>query len=1038
MRPLSLEITGLHSFRERRVIDFEPLLRDNLFGIFGPTGGGKSTILDAMTLALFGMIERTSGKEVASAINAGEKECAVAFTFAVRQQGVEHRYRAERTYRILKSGIKSEARLVDLSVDPPVTLADKTSEVSGMVETLLGIRSSDFRLSVVLPQGAFAEFLHMRARERGEMLQRLFGLEDLGKRINDRLRDYRTTLESVRIGMEARLESLSAYNDETVQARRTELEHAATEAKQSREQAAGAEDKRNKAEALYELVAERNQLLQQEGRRTTERERLDLLRAQLARAEEAAALEGSVKQAANARARLLEANSIYQKADEKRAQAEREFGPLRDRKEWADQQKGSGGMLTALEQQINGLEGIVEMDERILPLISSIEARRKRQEETESRVERGNALLENSRQAEAEAKSALLRLKEESETHEEKEKSYERQASAIQRLELLARQHEETQRLLATVAAEEKELAEKRKAVAAEMQRALQNEREYTARRTRARTNYEEARLGNALGEALPLLQPGKPCPLCGAAEHPAPYSHAATHNLPALAERVEQAEQALTGATNYLREREREETSLAAQCDGAQKRRAELEREIGARAETIAQVVAETEYKGGTDTTTLRSWEEKIAERLTRTIDERKKLKEEIALLEATLKQATETLTAGQEKIIRLKQTITSEKEEREREEKELQEAETKRAERLRRIGVTATPGESGRELAARKNELGRLKREVEEIDSAFEAGKTALHSAAGEYDRALALREREEQEARQTALERDAQLKEKGFGSVDEWQHTFLGETERTQRRQQIEALADAIADAERRLRELSEKIGDRDITPEELAACREEQQEALRRKEDALTAFGKAEQAAAECTAKNAEWKDAVAESERSGREYATVKKLSGYLQGNAFINFLADEQLQHICRTASTQLLELTGGRLEIGSRADEGFFIRDNGNAGAERPPGSLSGGETFLVSLALSLALSDSLQVGRAPMEFFFLDEGFGTLDDDLLETVLDSLERLRATSQRAIGVISHVPQLRERIARRLIVTPASGSSGTDVRLDVS
>ena len=71
-------------------------------------------------------------------------------------------------------------------------------------------------------------------------------------------------------------------------------------------------------------------------------------------------------------------------------------------------------------------------------------------------------------------------------------------------------------------------------------------------------------------------------------------------------------------------------------------------------------------------------------------------------------------------------------------------------------------------------------------------------------------------------------------------------------------------------------------------------------------------------------------------------------------------------------------------------------------------------------------------------MEFFFLDEGFGTLDDDLLEIVLDSLERLRTTSQRAIGVISHVPQLRERISRRLIVTAASESGGTDVRLDVS
>ena len=82
-----------------------------------------------------------------------------------------------------------------------------------------------------------------------------------------------------------------------------------------------------------------------------------------------------------------------------------------------------------------------------------------------------------------------------------------------------------------------------------------------------------------------------------------------------------------------------------------------------------------------------------------------------------------------------------------------------------------------------------------------------------------------------------------------------------------------------------------------------------------------------------------------------------------------------------------------------------------------RAPTSLSGGETFLVSLALALALSDTIQLGSAPLEFFFLDEGFGTLDGELLDSVLTSLEHLRS-QHRAIGVITHVGALRERIAR--------------------
>jgi exonuclease SbcC len=114
-----------------------------------------------------------------------------------------------------------------------------------------------------------------------------------------------------------------------------------------------------------------------------------------------------------------------------------------------------------------------------------------------------------------------------------------------------------------------------------------------------------------------------------------------------------------------------------------------------------------------------------------------------------------------------------------------------------------------------------------------------------------------------------------------------------------------------------------------------------------------------------------------------------------------------------------------------------FIICDNGNGGLTRPVSSLSGGETFLVSLSLALALSNKIQLnGKNPLEFFFLDEGFGTLDPQLLEVVMDSLEKLQKESL-TIGVISHVPELRNRISRRLIVTPAGlNGEGSKVKIE--
>ena len=130
-------------------------------------------------------------------------------------------------------------------------------------------------------------------------------------------------------------------------------------------------------------------------------------------------------------------------------------------------------------------------------------------------------------------------------------------------------------------------------------------------------------------------------------------------------------------------------------------------------------------------------------------------------------------------------------------------------------------------------------------------------------------------------------------------------------------------------------------------------------------------------------------------------------------------------------------ELTGGRYEILSRPDEGFVVRDMGNGGVERAPGSLSGGETFVVSLSLALALSDTIQLGRSPLEFFFLDEGFGTLDAELLDTVVDTLERLRSR-RRTIGLITHVGMLRERVPRRLVVSPPTDGAGSVVSYEVA
>ncbi len=168
-------------------------------------------------------------------------------------------------------------------------------------------------------------------------------------------------------------------------------------------------------------------------------------------------------------------------------------------------------------------------------------------------------------------------------------------------------------------------------------------------------------------------------------------------------------------------------------------------------------------------------------------------------------------------------------------------------------------------------------------------------------------------------------------------------------------------------------------------------------------------------------------------------ALLSDLDKLFKGKRFVEFIAANQLKYISIEASKKLKDITNG--VYGLEVDENgkFFIRDYKNGGASRDASTLSGGETFLASLALALALSSQIQLkGSAPLELFFLDEGFGTLDDNLLDVVMGSLERLHH-DRLSVGIISHVEAIKNRVPLKLVLTPAeSGKGGSKVKIERS
>lgn len=166
-------------------------------------------------------------------------------------------------------------------------------------------------------------------------------------------------------------------------------------------------------------------------------------------------------------------------------------------------------------------------------------------------------------------------------------------------------------------------------------------------------------------------------------------------------------------------------------------------------------------------------------------------------------------------------------------------------------------------------------------------------------------------------------------------------------------------------------------------------------------------------------------------------ATLKELESLFKGKKFVEFVATAKLKYVCLEASKRLREISNGQYGLEVDENSRFAIRDYKNGGKLRAASTLSGGETFLVSLSLALSLSAVIQLkNAAPLEFFFLDEGFGTLDDELLETVIGSLEKIH-NDHLKIGIISHVEAIKNRVPIKLILTPAEpGKGGTKIKLD--
>ncbi|MFY7997502.1 MAG: AAA family ATPase [Candidatus Kapaibacteriota bacterium] len=277
-------------------------------------------------------------------------------------------------------------------------------------------------------------------------------------------------------------------------------------------------------------------------------------------------------------------------------------------------------------------------------------------------------------------------------------------------------------------------------------------------------------------------------------------------------------------------------------------------------------------------------------------------------------------------------------------------------------------------------------------------------------------------------------------GFATMDALRASMLHADEASQLERRMKSITDALLQEQTALNDLERRLAEErgknllDELPQEVAISR---LEAISTERNSLQQdIGAAQQRLAEDEVQKSKQAAFAAECAAQRIEtarWSALSELIGSAKGDKFRTFAQGLTLARLVRLANTQLARLNGRYELVKDPAyDLVLTIRDNEQAGAIRPIESLSGGESFLVSLALALGLSD-LASHKARIDSLFVDEGFGTLDAQTLEEVMNALENLRMRG-KTIGIISHVEMLKERITTQIQVRKR-GDGVSDVRV---
>lgn len=1030
MKPLKLTIKGLNSFAEAQTIDFEELSSKGIFGIFGPTGSGKSTILDGITLALYGDLARKSNGFVNSKEEVRQANISLVFQISGPNPRI---FQVDRTFVKNKDASRkpvSKSVLKEIQNGRIEILEEGTSAVNEACERLIGLKKEDFLRTVVLPQGKFSEFLMLAGKERNEMLERLFHLEEYGEQLSERIGEEKKVLSHEMENLRGRLSGYEEISREILEERRnnrTKWEQEYQALSENAEQLKQALEEKQalrkllEEQSLYErriskLLAGESQVSDWENKLALSEEIQSVKPAkELCRQKEQelgralSALESRKKEASLAATKKESAENSLKNAKQEEAR----IPELLDRKQKAELALPKNLELDRLWQEQNQRNGQIqelaqelsEIRQREVFCLEQKNRAAKRQNDLQNRLEENRV-------------SASLR------------KNVQEGALAERELKKNDQEQKKTEDLRAA-------LLEQTEGLEQEWNRKKKQEERLTEAIAQCRKD-EQERIIKAFQSAL---KEGEPCPVCGSICKDLSGMFQEGENTDAKAKdssrRIEQFEQEKERLQKEVSQIQLKWSAGKAKLETEEDRQRELSHKRREWILRLKQLSEETKGEPRFSGLTFETMQKQAED-----MDQQSEsLRTELEYAEREMRSVQEELEAISRKTMELELSKAR---------FETRQAETEAAMLRLQAEIVQLIGQekgSQKELDKISEEIETIQKAGQQAEAEFESRRQAEANAkeavkVAEAGAAYAKTAWEEAESRLLQGISNCPRLKKQLAGTDHYMEAVLENWElepdkAEQLQEKIRRYREEMAALSGQIEEKKKQIQGQTLDETEWQTLTAAVQQMERDLEEKRTEGIRLLDSVAQGQIRLKEKENLLREYEKKEHRQALVSQLEGLIKGKRFVEYAAKEKLQYVSREASELLYQLSCGTYEL-ECGEQGYFqIVDFKNGGIRRAVNTLSGGEVFLASLSLALALSAQIQLSsHASLELFFLDEGFGTLDDNLLDVVMEALENLHSLSSRAIGLITHVERIQNQMPVKLLVKPAeSGGKGSRTKL---